>query len=176
LSDGAVAWAGRHDEETMMKTRAMIAALGMLVALPVAAQEMFFYPSQGQSPEQQSKDQGECHAWAVQQTGFDPGSPPAPAAAAPAPAPQGGLLRGAARGAAVGAVGGAIAGDAGKGAAVGAGTGALLGGMRRRDQEREQTQQQAAAQSQYQSQVAQEQANYSRALAACMGGRGYNAN
>lgn len=116
-----------------MKTRAISAALGMLIALPVAAQEMFFYPSQGQSPEQQNRDQGECHAWAVQQTGFDPANPPAPAAAAPAPAPQGGLLRGAARGAAVGAVGGAIAGDAGKGAALGAGTGALLGGMRRRD-------------------------------------------
>jgi hypothetical protein len=48
--------------------------------------------------------------------------------------------------------------------------------MRRRDQEREQTQQQAAAQSQYQSQVAQEQATYNRAVAACMGGRGYSAN
>jgi len=155
-----------------MKRGAMIAALGMLAALPGAAQEMFFYPSQGQSPEQQTKDQGECHAWAVQQTGFDPASPPAPAAAPRAPAPQGGLLRGAARGAAVGAVGGAIAGDAGKGAAVGAGTGALLGGMRRRDQERAQAQQQPAAQSQ----VAQEQANYNRAVAACMGGRGYGAN
>jgi hypothetical protein len=40
-----VAWAWRHDEETMMKTGAMIAALGMLIAPPVAAQEMFFLPS-----------------------------------------------------------------------------------------------------------------------------------
>jgi len=159
-----------------MKTEAIIAALSMLTAVPVAAQEMIFYPSGGQSPEQQSEDQGECHVWAVQQTGFDPANPPAPAGAAHAPAPQGGAFRGAARGAAVGAVGGALAGDAGKGAAVGAGTGALLGGMRRRDQEREQTQQQTAAQSQYQSQVAQEQANYNRAVAACMGGRGYSAN
>jgi hypothetical protein len=158
-----------------MKTRAIIAALSVLIALPAAAaQEMFFYPSQGQSPEQQTRDQGECHAWAVQQTGFDPANPPAPAGAAHAPAPQGGAFRGAARGAAVGAVGGALAGDAGKGAAVGAGTGALLGGMRRRDQERASAQQQAAAQSQYQSQVAQDQANYNRALAACMQGRGYN--
>jgi hypothetical protein len=159
-----------------MKTIAIIAALSVLIALPATAQETFFYPSQGQSPEQQSEDQGECHVWAVQQTGFDPANPPAPAGAAHAPAPQGGAFRGAARGAAVGAVGGALAGDAGKGAAVGAGTGALLGGMRRRDQEREQTQQQTAAQSQYQSQVAQEQANYNRAVAACMGGRGYSAN
>lgn len=157
-----------------MKTGAIIAALGMLIALPVAAQELFFYPSQGQSPEQQSKDQGECHAWAVQQTGFDPANPPAPAAAVPAAAPQGGVLRGAARGAAVGAVGGAIAGDAGKGAAVGAGTGALLGGMRRRDQEQAQAQQQAAAQQQSGAQVAQQRDSYDRALSACMGGRGYS--
>jgi hypothetical protein len=156
-----------------MKTGAMIMGLGMLIALPVPAQEMFFYPSQGQSSEQQSKDQGECHAWAVQQTAFDPANPPAPAAAAPAPAPQGGLLRGAARGAAVGAVGGAIAGDAGKGAAVGAGTGALLGGMRRRDQQRAQVQQQGAAQQQYDAQLAQQRDSYDHALAACMQGRGY---
>jgi hypothetical protein len=39
-----------------MKTRAMIAALSVLIALPAAAQEMFFYPSQGQSPEQQTRD------------------------------------------------------------------------------------------------------------------------
>jgi hypothetical protein len=174
LSDGAVACSGRHDEETMMTMRGTLAGIGMLLALPVAAQEMFFYPSQGQSPEQQNLDRGECQAWAVQQAGFDPASPPPPAAAAAPPAPQGGLLRGAARGAAVGAVGGAIAGDAGKGAAVGAGTGALLGGMRRRDQARAQAQQQAAAQQQYDAQLAQQRDSYNHALGACMQGRGYS--
>ena len=44
-----------------------LAGLGMLMSLPVAAQDMFFYPSQGQSPEQQSQDQGECQTWAQQQ-------------------------------------------------------------------------------------------------------------
>ena len=156
-----------------MNTSVMIAALGMLLALPLAAEEMFFYPGQGQGPEQQSKDQGECRAWAVQQTGFDPVEPSAPATAAAGPPPQGGLLRGAARGAAVGAVGGAIAGDAGKGAAVGAGTGALLGGMRRRDQEQAQAQQQAATQQQHEAQLAQQRDGYDRALALCMQGRGY---
>jgi hypothetical protein len=52
-----------------MKTRAIITALSVLIALPAAAQEMFFYPSQGQRPEQQTRDQGERHVWAVQQTG-----------------------------------------------------------------------------------------------------------
>lgn len=37
-----------------------------------AAQQMFVYPKNGQSQEQQAKDQYECHAWAVSQTGFDP--------------------------------------------------------------------------------------------------------
>lgn len=30
------------------------------------------YPAAGQSPEQQASDEYECHAWAVQQSGFDP--------------------------------------------------------------------------------------------------------
>jgi hypothetical protein len=158
-----------------MKTIAMmIAGLGMLIALPVAAQQMFFYPTQGQSPEQQTKDQGECHAWAVQQTGFDPARPPVAPIPAAAPVQEGHVIRGAARGSVLGVVGGAIFGDAGKGAAVGAATGALVGGMRRRDQEMTAAQQQAAAQQQYQAQLAQQQEGYNRALAACMQGRGYS--
>jgi hypothetical protein len=128
---------------------------------------MFVYPQRGQSPQQQARDQSECQAWAVQQTGYNPmmaQAPPPPAAA-----PQGGAVRGGARGAAVGAVGGAIAGDAGTGAAVGAATGALLGGMRRRDQQR----QVAAQQQAYQGQNAQLQATFNRAVGACLSGRGY---
>jgi hypothetical protein len=159
-----------------MKTTAMLAGIGMLLALPAAAQQMFFYPSQGQSPEQQTRDQGECHVWAVQQTGFDPASPPA-AAPMPAAAPvQGGqVIRGAARGTVIGVVGGAIAGDAGKGAAIGAATGALVGGMRRRDEQMAAAQQQTASQQQYDAQLAQQRDGYNRALAACMQGRGYGA-
>jgi len=144
-----------------------LAALVQMMPGLASGQQMYVYPQRGQSPDQQARDQGDCHAWAVQQTGFDPmrGQAPPP----PGAAPQGGALRGGARGAAVGAVGGAIAGDAGKGAAVGAATGALLGGMRRRDQQRQVEAQQQA----HQSQNAQLQANYNRAFGACMGGRGY---
>ena len=106
-----------------MKTRAMMAGLALLIALPAAAQDMFFYPSQGQSSERQNKDKGECHVWAVQQSGFDPANPPAHAATLPAPAPQGGALRGAACGAAAGAA-----------------VGALGGTIRRADQRRDQAQ------------------------------------
>lgn len=162
-------------------TIAMMTGLALMIALPIsaqrlAAQDMFFYPSKGQSPERQNTDRGECHVWAVQQSGFDPANPPAHATTLPAPAPQGGALRGAARGAALGAVGGAIAGDAGKGAAVGAGAGALVGTFRRADQQRDQAQQQTAAQQQYDAQIAQQRNNYNRALAACMQGRGYSIN
>lgn len=37
-----------------------------------ASHELFIYPKNGQSPDQQAKDQYECHTWASSQTGFDP--------------------------------------------------------------------------------------------------------
>ena len=40
-----------------------------------AAQDLFIYPKNGQSEEQQSKDRYECHSWAVSQSGFDPTQP-----------------------------------------------------------------------------------------------------
>jgi hypothetical protein len=36
------------------------------------ATEVFVYPKNGQSPEQQSKDRYECYRWAADQSGFDP--------------------------------------------------------------------------------------------------------
>ena len=45
-----------------------------------AGNKIFIYPRQGQSPEQQAKDQYECHRWAVNQTGYDPTNPPGGAA------------------------------------------------------------------------------------------------
>ena len=38
--------------------------------------QMFIYPRQGQSEEQQAEDVGKCHDWAVGQTDFDPSIPP----------------------------------------------------------------------------------------------------
>jgi hypothetical protein len=40
-----------------------------------AAQDLFIYPKNGQSEEQQSKDRYECHSWAASQSGFDPTQP-----------------------------------------------------------------------------------------------------
>lgn len=131
-------------------------------------QQMFIYPQKGQSPQQQAQDTGECQAWATQQTGGAMAAPPM----ASAPPPTASPLKGAARGAAVGAVGGAIGGNAGKGAAIGAASGAMIGGIRRRDQ----VQQQEAAQAQNQQMQAAQSDTYKRAMATCLGAKGYSVN
>jgi len=153
---------------------ALIVATVTSVGLPaVAQQQMYFYPARGQSQYQQNDDEGQCHMWAVQQTGYNPfqasGNQGYGGQGYGAPL-AGGMFRGAMGGAALGAVGGAIGGDAGKGAAIGAGVGMLFGGWRRhREMEEMQQQQQQMA---YQSE--QRNSNYQHALAACMTGRGYS--
>jgi Family of unknown function (DUF6515) len=39
---------------------------------PPTTNRLFIYPRNGQSADQQAKDKYECHAWAMNQTGFDP--------------------------------------------------------------------------------------------------------
>lgn len=39
---------------------------------PPTTTQLFIYPRNGQSADQQSKDKYECHAWAASQSGFDP--------------------------------------------------------------------------------------------------------
>lgn len=140
-------------------------ALGACVSLawPCAAQ--YVYPAKGQSKQQQQKDEGECHTWAVQQSKYDPANPPPPPqAAAPAPVTgSGARARGAAAGAIVGGATGNDAGDAAVAGAVGAAA-AQRGANRRaaRDQQAAAGQQQAGGQAEYQ-----------KARAACLEGRGY---
>jgi len=147
-------------------------AVGVTLLLATGSawgQQMFIYPQKGQSPQQQAQETGECQMWATQQTGGPmAGAPPM----ASAPAPTASPLKGAARGAAVGAVGGAIGGDAGRGAAIGAASGAMIGGMRRRDQ----MQQQEAQQMQAQQMQAAQADTYKRAMATCLGAKGYSVN
>ena len=153
----------------MIRTTAAAACLfvAFLLASTAGAQS-FVYPQKDQSPEQQATDEGECHVWAIQQSGFDPTT--VSAAPPPQEAKKGGTLRGGARGAAAGAAVGAIAGDAGKGAKIGAVGGAAGGTMRRRDQQRQQDAQKQNWQAQ---QEAGRQA-YQRANSACLEGRGYS--
>jgi hypothetical protein len=39
------------------------------------APDVFIYPKNGQTPDQQSRDRYECHRWASGETGFDPSEP-----------------------------------------------------------------------------------------------------
>lgn len=148
--------------------RLILAALvtAALSLVPALAVQPIVYPAKGQSPEKQSKDEGECYTWAKKSSGVDPA---AVASAPPPPAgPQGERLRGAARGAVGGAAIGAIAGDTSKGAGVGAVVGTMRGGHQARQRE--------AAQNQQSGQQAQAMDAYYRAYSACMSGRGYTVN
>ncbi len=131
------------------RTRVIFSVLlGIFFAFPAAAQDLFFYPSQGQTQDQLNLDKFECHTWAVQQTGFDPLSGQAaapPPSAQPTQSVTASPVRGAAGGALGGLAIGAIAGDAKKGAAIGAVGGGLVGGMRRRDQQAQRQQQHFAS-------------------------------
>ena len=138
-------------------------------------QSLYVYPLKNQKPEQQDKDRYECHQWAVQQTGYDPSKtyPGNPYHLDPQPyrPSEPHVLKGAGRGAALGAVGGAITGNAGKGAAAGAAMGGLAGGFRRIDEKPQHTAQQRAKVA---SAGVVQQMNYTRAMAACLEGRGYS--
>jgi len=153
-----------------------IAVFAALVSAPAVAQ-LIIYPANGQSPQQQQKDEGECYTWAKGQTGYDPAqatqtvAPPPPQ-----PSTGGERVKGAGVGALGGAAIGAIAGNTGKGAAIGAVGGVLVGGHQQRkkqasnDQANAQYQQNVAQQQQY---TAKQQQGFQRAYAACFEGRGY---
>lgn len=157
----------------MNKYRRII--IGTLIAFSFtivsSAAETIVYPAQGQSQEQQAKDEGECRQWATEKTGVDP-LQVANAATSQAGSPQQDrkVLKGAAGGALAGVAIGAIAGDAGKGAAIGATAGGIGGGIRQR---RQQSAQQSSAQ-QAQAQQQALLAEYEKANRACLSGRGYS--
>ena len=152
----------------------LVCAATFFSSLTLAVAQPYIYPNQGQSPQQEQFDKGQCYSWAVQQTGFDPANPQVAMAAPPMhQPPQGGMFRGAAGGSALGAIGGAIGGNAGEGAAIGAGVGALFGGMRRARHMREEEQMQQSYVAQQQGALAHGRSNYERAFSACMAGRGY---
>jgi hypothetical protein len=157
-----------------------------LLAIPLAAQPppapggttvspaslgLIVYPAKGQAPGQQQKDEGECYQWAHQQTGIDPMAPAAAPATQAASGPSGAALKGAAGGAVAGTAIGAIAGDTGKGAAIGATAGAMRGRRKAKEQKKEaaaEAQQQATAKDQ------QTKGTFSKAMSACLEGRGYS--
>jgi hypothetical protein len=129
-------------------------ALAAFAHAPPPAQT-YFYPTKGQTPQQEQSDKGQCYAWAVQQTGFDPANPQV---AAPPPPPQ----------------------QFGQQQPQ---QGVLFGRIRRMRWEEQEQQQQRQMQMQQQRNMAQQysalangRANYERAFSACMSGRGYTAS
>jgi Glycine zipper len=146
--------------------RILIGAAGLCLAFTAMAQKPIVYPAKGQSPTQQSSDDGACFGWAKQTTGIDPlavaQTPPPPTSSTGGGERASGAVRGALGGLAIGA----IAGDAGEGAAIGAVVGTMAGGRQSRQNQQAQQQQ---AQGQQQQQID----TFYRAYGACMEGRGY---
>ena len=148
-----------------------IAAFTMFggIAFHDAAAQLYIYPAEGQTVEQQAQDEHECHGFAQSQTGIDPDNLTVPSG----PRETTGTGKSAAIGGGIGAVGGgvigAIAGNTVTGALLGAGAGAAAGAIKgNRDSN--------AADEEYQAAVARNQAavdEYNRAFGACMTGKGY---
>jgi hypothetical protein len=127
--------------------------------------EVYAFPSQGQSTDQQARDEAECYSWAVRATGYDAFSiqrqaeqhadvaqqraaaTQRNAEAARAQASQAGAgagAQGAVAGAATGALIGSWGANAGEGAAIGAVVG-LIAGRARADNAQSQTEAQVDA-------------------------------
>jgi outer membrane lipoprotein SlyB len=145
---------------------------------PAAVQvQVFAYPLQNQTPDQQGKDRYECSLWATQQTGFDPSAanvPPAYRVQVQSGPPPGtntalGVITGALIGAAVGNrhdIGATTAIGAIAGGAIGASTDAQNAANNR--QTAYVTDQAALARMEKQA------GDYRRALSACLTARGYS--
>ena len=131
---------------------------------------MYVFPTNDQDQATQDTDEAACYKWAIQQSGYDPLNPPVVEGAKVDTAPNGAAVGGAARGAAGGAAIGAIAGDAGKGAAIGATMGAVRGSRAKAggDAKQQQANDQAAV-----NKSAELEADYKKAFAVCMEGKGY---
>jgi hypothetical protein len=178
--------------------RATVVSGALLLALALAphsqAQEagtsrMFVYPAKGQSQPQLDQDRYECHAWARQQSGFDPTSFNASQSARPA-APRvvpvaanpsaGATAKGTLAGAVVGGVIGSHNHDTLGGAVLGAAVGSIAGGTIETEGQRsverdaqDKARQVASQRSAEQSALEQRKGDYRRAIAACLEARGY---
>ena len=144
--------------------------LTLLVAGQAMAQELYIYPANGQSAEQQDKDKFECYNWAKNDTGFDPMAVPTTSSAPPSGQKKSG---GAVRGALGGAVLGGVLGDSGKSAKRGAVAGGLIGGVRQSSQNTRTEQKRSDWERQESANYANNRNNYNRAYSACLEGRGY---
>jgi Glycine zipper len=152
-----------------------------VVEVPPPRTDIYAYPTNGQSAEQQDRDRYDCLQWAVQQTGFDPSSPSVPpheriqiVSGPPAVVPGSGVAAGAVTGAVLGAIVSPYR-DAGAGALVGAVLGGVLGGVAENAQNEEAAQANTrVVQRQQSAQLERKASDFRRASAACLEARGYS--
>jgi len=146
------------------------AGLSLLVSGVSARAEIIAYPKNGQTQEQFQMDQYQCHQWAKGQTGVDPNNPAQPPPASPSgPPPPAAVAASATGGAIVGTMIGAISGHPGQGAAIGTAVGASVGMMRVGAKGKKQAEAKKKADAEAQAARAQ----YDKAYAVCLEGRGY---
>jgi hypothetical protein len=171
--------------------------LTLILALPSAVQgqssgqktlaatiNVYVFPTEGQTSEQQSQHEAECYNWAVQNTGTDPfdlakqaqqqqaqsAQAQQQAQQAGAGAGAGGAISGAAAGALIGQI---ASDDPGRGAAYGAAAG-LIAGRRRGRQARNQAEDQVEKQSeQAQQATGQQMTNFKNAFSVCLEAKKY---
>jgi hypothetical protein len=146
---------------------------------PPPPTEVFFYPNQGQPPEQQDRDSYECYLWAEEQTGFDPSSPGLAPHHKLAVVPEIPPGTDTAVGAVTGAILGASVASRGKGpegALVGAVAGAILGSASDAARQEEAYRMQSYYDRQaakHTADIERQASQYRRAISACLEGRGY---
>ena len=146
---------------------------------PLPSTPIYFYPTRGQSMEQQERDRYECYLWAVKQSGFDPGqaqlAPHQRVEVKPASPPGSDVAAGAVSGAIVGSILSSRH-DRGHGLVFGAITGAILGAASEsaKQQQAQRLQQHYdAVDAQRYAQLERQARDYRRAMSACLEGRGY---
>ncbi|MFA5321626.1 MAG: hypothetical protein WC373_03055 [Smithella sp.] len=144
-----------------------------------AITQIYFYPNNGQSNEQQSRDQYECYNWAMEQTGFDPSSssivPEQRVRVVPMPPPGHDTVSMSIAGAVLGAL---ISGPhhSGGGALIGAIGGAMAGAISDASRAEQARQMEEAYQNRNQGRDLRKEKKalqFRRAMSACMEGRGY---
>lgn len=145
---------------------------------------VYVFPTKGQTPEQQSKDESECYDHATQSVGTDPFAlqkqseqQAQQTEAAKQQAQQAGKgagAKGAVKGAAAGAVVGEIADDdAGKGAGYGAAAGVVAGRRKGKQAEKQATAQVEEQGQKAQQATAEQLTNFKKAFSVCLEAKSY---
>jgi len=142
--------------------------------------QVYFYPKEGQTAEQQSRDHYECYTWAVKQTGFDPGQSAIPTdqrvRVVPMPPPGHDTATLAVAGAVLGALIGGPRHALG-GALIGASGGIIAGAASdsaRQESARQREEAYAAQDLARNTELAEKASVFRQAMSACLEGRGYS--